>query len=195
MQLSLATSNFKRVYSGSEAPSYAHELMGALHQVLKLYCAGHGFDEAAASAYFKRLETQAFEKTSEVLNQVDQAAQRMWTSPLKLDNVPLTHQKELCSVINEVIRNDADGELMSSVCVLVRLYMFQRSSMAYTLMQVPNPSSRVLLLHDMIKVCRWSRALLPRALRLTGTLYAQAACAWGGRCVFRQQQQRCVPRL
>ena len=47
------------------------------------------------------------------------ACERMWTSPVKLDNVPLTHQKELCSVINVVIRNDADGELMSSVCVLV----------------------------------------------------------------------------
>ena len=56
----------------------------------------------------------------ELLGSIDYAAQRMWTSQLRLEDVPSKYNKEFCSILNEVIRGDDSGDLMANACVLVR---------------------------------------------------------------------------
>merc|ERR1711871_1706948 len=112
-------SNFKRTYAVTGAPSQQHQLLGAVHDLLKLYCARHGFAEAAATAFFDRLQSQAFTNAGELLTAVQHAAQRMWTSTLVLEDVDTDYQKELCSILNEVLRADTD-EAMRHLCIFVR---------------------------------------------------------------------------
>ena len=50
---------------------------------------------------------------------VSAAAQRLWTSTQKLEDVPPEHHAELCSMINRALRDDAPA-IMPSLAVLVR---------------------------------------------------------------------------
>jgi hypothetical protein len=59
------------------------------------------------------------QRPGEVVLNVSAAAQRMWTSTQKLDDVPPQHHLELCSMINRSLRDDAP-EVMPSLAVLVR---------------------------------------------------------------------------
>jgi hypothetical protein len=43
-----------------------------------------GVDQAAADAFFKRLEREAFTNVEELLGEVPAAAQRLWTSMLMM---------------------------------------------------------------------------------------------------------------
>jgi hypothetical protein len=59
------------------------------------------------------------QRPGEVVLNVSAAAQRLWTSTQKLEDVPPQHHAELCSMINRALRDDAP-EVMQSLAVLVR---------------------------------------------------------------------------
>ena len=59
------------------------------------------------------------QRPGEMVFNVSAAAQRLWTSTQKLEDVPPQHYVELCSMINRALRDDAP-EVMPSLAVMVR---------------------------------------------------------------------------
>jgi len=59
------------------------------------------------------------QRPGEVVLNVSAAAQRLWTSTQKLEDVPPQHHAELCSMINRALRDDAPA-VMPSLAVVVR---------------------------------------------------------------------------
>merc|ERR1712000_665356 len=88
--------------------------------MLQEYCTMHGQPLDAGVAFFTRLQKEAFKHPDEVLGEVEATAQRLWTSAIKLDGVPVKFKKEFCSILNEILRNDCDGKIMKYACRLTR---------------------------------------------------------------------------
>ena len=61
---------------------------------------------ASGTSLFNRLSLDAMQRPGEVVLNVSAAAQRLWTSMQKLEDVPPQHYVELCSMINRVLRDD-----------------------------------------------------------------------------------------
>ena len=59
------------------------------------------------------------QRPGEMVLNVSAAAQRLWTSTQRLEDVPPQHYVELCSMINRALRDDAP-EVMPSLAVMVR---------------------------------------------------------------------------
>ena len=74
---------------------------------------------ASGTSLFNRLSLDAMQRPGEVVLNVSAAAQRLWTSTQKLEDVPPQHHAELCSMINRALRDDAE-DVMPSLAVLVR---------------------------------------------------------------------------
>ena len=115
----LSSSRFKTCYAASLAPQKYLELFTSLDAFISAYCAHHGLPSEEAASFFNRLSEHAMLRPEEVVRNVNAAAQRLWTSPLKLEGVAPEHHSELCSMMNRSIREDA-AEVMQPLCVLIR---------------------------------------------------------------------------
>jgi hypothetical protein len=73
----------------------------------------------AGTFLFNRLSLDAMQRPGEMVLNVSAAAQRLWTSTQRLEDVPPQHYVELCSMINRALRDDAP-EVMPSLAVMVR---------------------------------------------------------------------------
>jgi serine/threonine protein kinase len=107
--LSFADSIFKRQYASLEAPEFADQLLAAVRNLITTYCEVHALPKQKGAEFFQALQAEAFRHPGELLAEVPFAAQRMWTSALKLDGVPDSHKVELCSMLNAVIRADTSA--------------------------------------------------------------------------------------
>ena len=108
--------HFKREYEAAAAPKHQHELWGAVHTILTQHCARNGVSGADGDGFFQRLQVQAFTYQDELLTAVPAAAQRMWTSAVKVSD---GHEKELCGILNEAIRLDSP-DCMAQVALVAR---------------------------------------------------------------------------
>ena len=80
--------------------------MGAVRRIITHYCTKNGINKDSAHKFFTKLQAQAFKNPDTLLSEVTEAAQLMWTSPLVCNLAP-GHKRELCSIINDVIREDS----------------------------------------------------------------------------------------
>jgi hypothetical protein len=115
----LSSSRFKTYYAASLAPQKYLQLFASLDGFISAYCAHHGLPSEEAASFFNRLSEHAMLRPEEVVRNVNAAAQRLWTSPLKLEGVAPEHHSELCSMMNRSIREDT-AEVMQPLCVLIR---------------------------------------------------------------------------
>ena len=106
----LQSSNFKRYYDATAAPTDGPVVWRSMEQLLRAYCAAEriGWDEG--SAFLARLRQEAERSHDE---QVAERVQRMWTSALQLSG------RELCSVLNYAARADTP-QFAEPLAVLVR---------------------------------------------------------------------------
>jgi ubiquitin len=116
---SFSSSRFKVAYSDAATPQKYTDLFGALDAFIAAYCRTHKLPGEEATSMFHRLSEHAMMRPEEVVRNVNAAAQRLWTSPIKLEGVPQEHHSELCSMMNRSLREDSQ-ELMLPLCVLVR---------------------------------------------------------------------------
>ena len=108
---SLATSNFKRYYDTTEAPTDSLVMWRSLEQVLRAYCAMEGISwEGEGAAFLRSLAREARRSNDE---EVAEKVQRMWTSTLQL------RCRELCSVLNYAARIDTP-QFAEPLAVVVR---------------------------------------------------------------------------
>jgi hypothetical protein len=113
------SSRFKTSYSSTAPPQKYTELFTALDGFVSSYCTHHALPAHEATSFFNRLSEHAMLRPEEVVRNVNAAAQRLWTSPIKLQGVPPEHHSELCSMMNRCIREDT-AAVMPHLCVLVR---------------------------------------------------------------------------
>ena len=95
----LASSVFHKLYKEQPPPKFAHELLGAVHRLVMTYCKEHRIPEQAGKFFFGkvqvrqagpravptaivRAQAQAMQHADDLLNELQGAAQRLWTSPL-----------------------------------------------------------------------------------------------------------------
>eukprot|EP00906_Rhabdomonas_costata_P037296 RCo052474 len=122
---SFASSAFKRIYGQTQSPRYAHELLHSLSEVLKEYCGRVGLrardpsQDSPWSSLFEELQSEAFQDAHTLRTDPAKVAQMLWTSARVLSVDPPEHCKELCFIINAMLRWD-DPELLVPLCVLVR---------------------------------------------------------------------------
>ena len=90
-----ASSAFKASFDRQQqAPQFQDELFSAVRQLIQGYCTQHGIPEARGTNFFTALQNEAFQHPDELLGlgEVPYAAQRMWTSALKMTGVAREHQ-------------------------------------------------------------------------------------------------------
>jgi hypothetical protein len=114
-----SSSRFKSCYAASSPPQKYLELFASLDGFISAYCSHHRLPSEEAASFFNRLSEHAMLRPEEVVRNVNAAAQRLWTSPLKLEGVPHEHHSELCSMMNRSIRED-EATVMQHLCILVR---------------------------------------------------------------------------
>lgn len=111
------TSNYKRFYTAAEAPVFQHELLSAVHNLLKLYATriNPTIDPKTVSVgvkgFMAKIQDDAFQHKycKEALqNDVASVAEYLWTSGKEHD---IVKRAELCSVLNAVIRDDIAEEI------------------------------------------------------------------------------------
>jgi hypothetical protein len=87
---------------------HQHQLIGAVHRIIMHFTTLHAatVSKAEATQFFQQLQTEAFQHTDELLNEVAEAAQRMWTSALLLPLGDTANGHEFCSILNAAIRED-----------------------------------------------------------------------------------------
>ena len=95
----LESSVFHKLYKEQPPPQFAHELLGAVHRLVMTYCKEHRIPEQAGKFFFGkvqvrqagpravptaivRAQAQAMQHADDLLNELQGAAQRLWTSPL-----------------------------------------------------------------------------------------------------------------
>ena len=109
--------HFNREYRAAAGPKDQHELWGAVRKIIAQHCARHSVSDADCEEFFQRLQSEARKRCrDELLTPVPAAAQRMWTSALKVSD---GHQKELCGILNETIRMDSP-ECMAQLAIVAR---------------------------------------------------------------------------
>ena len=119
IQPTFSSSRFKSCYAASLPPQKYLELFASLDGFISSYCKHHCLPAEEATSFFNRLSEHAMLRPEEVVRNVNAAAQRLWTSPLKLEGVPHEHLSELCSMMNRSIRED-EAAVMQHLCILVR---------------------------------------------------------------------------
>ena len=91
-----------------------HELFSALDKLIQHLGTLIGATQEEMEVFFLELQREAFAKGAhELLDAVEYAARRLWTSTKKL------HGRELCSLMNEVIRRD-DPTILPAVALIAR---------------------------------------------------------------------------
>jgi hypothetical protein len=108
---SFATCSFKKAYEEAQCPTWQHQIFTHLQGMLINHFKHHGVDQSYADAVLKALQKEAFkspDRIEELRGEVPYVAQRMWTSAQVVESpgVPLEHRRELCSIINAVLRED-----------------------------------------------------------------------------------------
>jgi hypothetical protein len=78
-----SSSRFKSSYADSVPPQKYLELFASLDGFISAYCKHHGLPAEEATSFFNRLSEHAMLRPEEVVRNVNAAAQRLWTSPLK----------------------------------------------------------------------------------------------------------------
>ena len=124
---SLATSNFKRIYKNTLAPSSTIKLMSALEDFVDGFCV-HASPRIAKSdgcTFVKDLQKRLMMEIEEYIDDKRSVAQRLWTSACKLND-----RLELCSMINGVIRGDTPElvELVTPLCRCINELCISRLS-------------------------------------------------------------------
>jgi hypothetical protein len=110
----LATSQFKLVYTEAEVPEGPLELGGILMGLIQAYCRREGIDwRTEGKSFFKQLQSEAMVNAQELASAIPEAAQRLWTSALQLQG------REFCFILNNAVRGDF-GDLVDHVAVLTR---------------------------------------------------------------------------
>jgi hypothetical protein len=115
----MAGTHFVAAYAALPASEYKFQdqLLGASRRMVYRHSARHSgaMTEAEATAYFERLQAEAFQHKDELLSEVAAAAQRMWTSALCL---PEVGGREFCGVLNEAIRLDEEADARDTAVVV-----------------------------------------------------------------------------
>lgn len=98
-----STSEFKRLYDLQAPVTQQYELFSYLHLFLKSYAAHKGLPESAADEMFAELQQQAFASSpiQSLLSEIEKIAVVLWTSTCQTGL-----QKEFCSILNEILRDD-----------------------------------------------------------------------------------------
>lgn len=116
-----ATSNYKKLYLGSKVPDFQHEVLSAVHNVSSLYAIrlnptqDQGEVMKHVTKFMEKIQTDAFQNIDELEKDVSSTAEYLWTSGK-------THQvfnnRELCSILNAVIRDDVEQEVEAAVAFI-----------------------------------------------------------------------------
>ena len=119
-QRTLANSNYKHFYAEAKAAEFQHDLLGAVHHVLKLFAKRlnptHELDAlmTEVSEFMTSIQQDAFRHNDDLKDDVGAVAEYLWTSGKKH---AAFHQMELCSVLNTVIRDDIAVEVEAAASI------------------------------------------------------------------------------
>lgn len=119
-QRTLANSNYKRFYNGALPSAFQHELLGAVHNMLKIYAAriNPTVDPHALATgvheFMEKIQDEAFRNNEALQKDVDAVAEYLWTSGKTHAAV---NNQELCSVLNAVIRDDLADEVQAAAMI------------------------------------------------------------------------------
>ena len=117
-QRTFATSNYKRFYKGTKAPLFQHDLLHAVHNMLKLFAARINPKEVTVEdgvrEFMEKIQGDAFKNNMALKNDVGAVSEYLWTSA-KAHGV--VNGMELCSVLNAVIRDDVAEEIEAAVMI------------------------------------------------------------------------------
>jgi hypothetical protein len=109
-----AASNFKAAYTKAGVPEGPIEIGDILSVLIRAYCMTEGIAwREEGQPFFKLLQKEAMTNAQELVGEIPQAAQRMWTSALRLRG------REFCYILNAAVRSDRD-ELADSIAGLSR---------------------------------------------------------------------------
>ena len=109
--LTLKTSNFRKAYIKSRPPQTREMLWSGVAELLQAYCARTEIPwQFEGDQFLRHLQQEADQNKHD---SIPQAAQRMWTSPLRL------RKKELCSILNYAVRMDSK-EMVKPLATLTR---------------------------------------------------------------------------
>ena len=117
---SFATSNYKRFYEGTKAPLFQHDLLHAVHNMLKLFAArinptlDQTTVEDGVREFMEKIQGDAFKNNMALKSDVGAVSEYLWTSA-KAHGV--VNGMELCSVLNAVIRDDVAEEIKEAVTI------------------------------------------------------------------------------
>jgi hypothetical protein len=109
----LAASRFKTAYDDAQLPEVL-EMGDCLGRLLRAYCQKEGLDwkQGGGFSFFRDLQKEALQNSQDLQN-VPVAAQRMWTSALRL------HGREFCFILSEATRDDS-AQLIEPAAELAR---------------------------------------------------------------------------
>jgi hypothetical protein len=109
-----ASSAFKAKYEAAEVPTNPLQMGALLQDLVKGYCRRNGIDwKRQGEPFLKALQDEAMANPQELLNQIPDAAQRMWTSTAQLQG------REFCSMLNATVRDD-DEEMIEVAAGLTK---------------------------------------------------------------------------
>jgi hypothetical protein len=106
----LHSSNFKRCYDGTAAPTDSTVMWQSMEELLRAFCGAEQIGWGEGFVFLTRLRQEA-ERSNDDL--VAERVQRMWTSALQLRG------RELCSILNCAARADTP-QFVKPLAVLVR---------------------------------------------------------------------------
>merc|ERR1712150_243264 len=116
----LANSNYKRIYDSVEAPGFQHQLLGAVHHVVSLFAERLNptldpeVRKNCLRQFMKKLEGDAFRNDEALQEDVGAVSEYLWTSGKTHEVV---NDMELCSILNEVIRDDHANEVEAAAII------------------------------------------------------------------------------
>ena len=110
----LGTSHFKAAYGEAEAPEGPMEIGYILTDLIRSYCKEEGIPwKSEGLPFLKKLQKEAMTNAQEYVDEIPQAAQRLWTSALQLRG------REFCFILNKAVRGD-DEDTADPAAVLTR---------------------------------------------------------------------------
>ncbi|CAE8601232.1 unnamed protein product [Polarella glacialis] len=112
---SLAASNFKKLYDECRPPQKMHELLLALDTFID--AALEGMAASDRQDFFHALQHEAVSASAQKgnLSEVQAIATRLWSSTLRSTN----DNREMCSYINQALRED-QPKMLESLVVIIR---------------------------------------------------------------------------
>ena len=113
-----ATSHYKRYYTAAKPAVFQHELLAAVHNMLKLVAKRtsltldeHDLEKGVNDFMFK-VQEDAFKHDTDLKENVGAVAEYLWTSA---KTHAVVDYMQLCSVLNMVIRDDVEEEVEAAV--------------------------------------------------------------------------------